>query len=396
MTGSFSGAGIPNSVLDDCCLRFLVELDSEDLKDSVRVFFKIEEAHWFYLDHFCESNPILPKVALRDFTETVCRHFIQLQRFVEYLEEYWKSWKQYKASIPTAGAILLDETLEYVLVLESFPGRRWGFPKGKKNNNESMQECAIREVLEETGLDITNLITPDEYLELAYEDMFVQLFIVAGISKDTHFQPLTRGEVKSFEWMLVRELPGATGPQHPKYKNAGFFMIRPFVNPLRRWIEMNRKATLAIEPAESPQPASLQITNIVKRAAGVPRSHFDVSESDSVPFPTPAKTMDLPLSVQKLAANQKKRTSMEAKEVVVAEPLNVADLEAAMACSAANNMVDTLVGDHPDGVAEEAEQPARMTFLRKPLPVIEFPDFTPSAWSPGCFKLDMTSILAAQ
>ena len=81
-------------------------------------------------------------------------------------------------------------------MLESFPGRRWGFPKGKKNNNESMQECAVREVFEETGYDITNKITPDEYLELAYEDMFVQLFIVHGISRKTIFQPQTKGEVK--------------------------------------------------------------------------------------------------------------------------------------------------------------------------------------------------------
>ena len=100
------------------------------------------------------------------------------------------------------------------------------------------------------------------------------------------------------------------------------------------------------------------------------------------------------MSVQKLAANQKKRTSMEAKEAVVAEPLDVADLEAAMACSAANNMVDTLVGDHPDGVLEE-EKPARRTFMMKPLPVLEFPDFTPPAWVAGGFKLDVTSILAA-
>ena len=136
-------AGIPVSVLDDCCLRFLVrvkngchsicyrmffswsaislqgELDSDDFKDSVRVFFKIEEAHWFYLDHFCESNPILPKVPLRDFCAIVCNHFPQLHRFVEFMDEYWKTWKQYKASIPTAGAILLDETLEYVGLLLS-------------------------------------------------------------------------------------------------------------------------------------------------------------------------------------------------------------------------------------------------------------------------------------
>lgn len=129
--------GIPDSILDDSLMRFLVchlcktlwahnfvnakplqvELDSEDLKDFVRVFFKIEEAHWFYLDHYCDNNPVLPKVGLREFCEIVCRHVPYLQRFVEYLDDHWKAWKQYKANIPTAGAILLDETLEYVSCL---------------------------------------------------------------------------------------------------------------------------------------------------------------------------------------------------------------------------------------------------------------------------------------
>ena len=154
---------------------------------------------------------------------------------------------------------------------------------------------------------------------------------------------------------------------------------------------MNRKAHLAVEAQESPQPASVQISNIVKRAVGVPRSHTGVSESDSVPFPTPAKMADLPLSVQKMTAYQKKRSSVDAEEVVVAEPLNVADLEAALACSAANNMVDTLVDDVLDG----SEKPVGKVFMNKPLPTIDFQDFTPPAWSPGCFMLDITSIMAA-
>ena len=30
----------------------------------------------------------------------------------------------------------------------------WGFPKGKINEGEKMEDCAVREVLEETGLNI--------------------------------------------------------------------------------------------------------------------------------------------------------------------------------------------------------------------------------------------------
>lgn len=41
----------------------------------------------------------------------------------------------------------------------------WGFPKGKINKNEKESACAAREVLEETGFDITPLLNEHDYLE---------------------------------------------------------------------------------------------------------------------------------------------------------------------------------------------------------------------------------------
>ncbi|OWA50660.1 m7GpppN-mRNA hydrolase [Hypsibius exemplaris] len=392
-------AGIPISVLDDCCLRFLGELDSEDFKDSVRVFFKIEEAHWFYLDHFCESNPVLPKVPLRDFCEIVCHHFPQLQRFVEYLDEYWKTWKQYKASIPTAGAILLDESLEYVLVLESFPGRRWGFPKGKKNNNESMQECAVREVFEETGYDITQKITPDEYLELAYEDMFVQLFIVHGISRDTVFQPQTKGEVKSFEWMLVKELPGATGPQNPnpRFKSSGFYMIRPFVNPLKRWIEMNRKVILGTDNVPPPPPITIREPSRRTSSTTYPKNVKPGSTSAPLehllPHLSPPTKVLVPLSVQKNAAAKPIAASSPTKAVSksLPKPEALPKIRILRKDERLDEIDYALDRDtNPESQPQTGSSGKRIAF-----PAFVYPDFVPVAWTPGSLKLDARLILNA-
>lgn len=57
-----------------------------------------------------------------------------------------------------AGIFIIDETQQKILLVQS-RGNLWGSPKGSKEVNETIKECAIREVREETGLLIgTNLI----------------------------------------------------------------------------------------------------------------------------------------------------------------------------------------------------------------------------------------------
>lgn len=52
-----------------------------------------------------------------------------------------------------AGTIILDHINKKVLVVQSYNGK-WGLPKGEKNTNETLEECAIRETFEETGFKL--------------------------------------------------------------------------------------------------------------------------------------------------------------------------------------------------------------------------------------------------
>jgi 8-oxo-dGTP pyrophosphatase MutT (NUDIX family) len=54
-----------------------------------------------------------------------------------------------------------------MVLVKSF-GKRgcWGFPKGKINKDEQLQDCAIREVLEEISFDGTSRLRPEEYVEI--------------------------------------------------------------------------------------------------------------------------------------------------------------------------------------------------------------------------------------
>jgi len=47
----------------------------------------------------------------------------------------------------------------YFLVTQSY-NNKWGFPKGQQENNETLIECALREVKEETSLDLQYLQEP--------------------------------------------------------------------------------------------------------------------------------------------------------------------------------------------------------------------------------------------
>ena len=61
----------------------------------------------------------------------------------------------YKRNRRKAGVFIYDSKNNKVLLIQS-NGRLWGPPKGTVNYGETDRQCAIREVREETGLEITD------------------------------------------------------------------------------------------------------------------------------------------------------------------------------------------------------------------------------------------------
>jgi len=60
-------------------------------------------------------------------------------------------WKSNSGKIIKAGSFVVDPETHKILLVQS-RGKMWGPPKGTIQDNESVEDCAIREVFEETGI----------------------------------------------------------------------------------------------------------------------------------------------------------------------------------------------------------------------------------------------------
>ncbi|NWX74748.1 DCP2 hydrolase, partial [Alca torda] len=233
--------------------RFILHIPSEERDNAIRVCFQIELAHWFYLDFYMQNTPGLPQCGIRDFAKAdilfitvivfylIFNHCPFLLPQGEDVQKVLEEWKEYKMGVPTYGAIILDETLENVLLVQGYLAKSgWGFPKGKVNKEEAPHDCAAREVFEETGFDIKDYICKEEYIELRINDQLARLYIIPGVPKNTKFNPKTRREIRNIEWFSIDKLPCHRNDMTPKSKLGlapnKFFMAIPFIRPLREWI----------------------------------------------------------------------------------------------------------------------------------------------------------------
>lgn len=230
---------IPTEILDDLLTRFLINVPDSAKKDYIRICFQIENAHWYYLDFYVNNDKNLKSCTIYEFATHLFQHSPFLRKDIHRVHEILDDWKQYKQTVPTYGAMILSEGLTHVLLVKSYWTKTsWGFPKGKINEDEEPDHCAIREVFEETGFNIFPYVDPRDYIETNMNDQIVRLYIVKNIPMSTKFQPRTRCEIKSVEWFPIADLPMTRKDMTSKTKlglnpNA-FFLILPFVKKLKQ------------------------------------------------------------------------------------------------------------------------------------------------------------------
>ena len=238
---------IPHDILDELSARFIIPMREEERRDLVRVCFMIEQAHWFFID-FYVNNPDYKLVAgtIKEFSVHIFRHVPFLQPHVNRVEEIINEWKEYKQAVPTFGAIILNTFLDKVLLVQGFWAKAsWGFPKGKVNENEPAHICAAREVLEETGYDISDQIDEEEFIESNINDQTVRLYVISGVPEATKFKTNTRCEIRDIQWFDINSLPTNKTDMVSKTKLGiapnSFYMVIPFLRDIKHWVKNKQR-----------------------------------------------------------------------------------------------------------------------------------------------------------
>ena len=189
---------VPIEDLDFLASKFLQIIPEHLQGDRARIGFQLEKAFWryknysifkslkksSYINHFFRFIQELninfryinqfeeDKVArmenyfqLKDFALQIFPRVPFLRDHVDIVEEVIADFMDYKRSVPTFGVILLNSSLDKVLLVQSYKRKRWGFPKGKVNEGEEGVACAGREAQEEIGINVDSLLDPETWCE---------------------------------------------------------------------------------------------------------------------------------------------------------------------------------------------------------------------------------------
>lgn len=235
----------PQELLDDLCSRFVLNVPREDLQSFERILFLVEQAHWFYEDNSVEQNPSLKSLSLREFTSLMFNSCVALKPYIAHIDDIYKDFTYYKVRVPVSGAIILDESYERCLLVKGWKaGASWSFPRGKKAKDEEDHTCAIREVLEETGFDVSKKLKKDDHIEITVGEQRVRLYIIAGVKEDTVFAPQTKKEISEISWLRIDELQSAGNDVNSRVSNGlKLYMVGPFLMPLKAWISAHQPPT---------------------------------------------------------------------------------------------------------------------------------------------------------
>jgi len=265
-------------------MKFILNLPDDELASSIRIFFQLEQAWWFYDDFICDANTgatakKLPRFKhMKPFSLAMFNFSPLLQPMLPEFDTMYAEFSKYKRSISTYGTILLNKEGTKIALCRNWKGKSWTLPGGKVNQNESGKDAAARETYEETGFDpdsdkgvclewreklergeIVEELQPQQQLQndnndlgsdeedqlllpwkslqdgdkLVYTEKDTNkrrtCYVCRGVPENFPFEPVARKEVAEVAWHDFNALP----------KNN--YGLMPFIGQLKRWIKRDNK-----------------------------------------------------------------------------------------------------------------------------------------------------------
>ncbi len=125
-------------------------------------------------------------------------------------------WKKF-ILIQAGGGLVKNEKGKLLFM---FRRGKWDLPKGKLDAGESLEQCAVREVGEETGLLSVRLLNPLLVTWHVYDESGKHFL------KETHWYsmeikgaqklvPQLEEQITELKWVGEEDLPGVTGNTYP-------------------------------------------------------------------------------------------------------------------------------------------------------------------------------------
>jgi putative RNA 2'-phosphotransferase len=114
--------------------------------------------------------------------------------------------KDVTQNVGCSGVIVFNKDRTKTVLVKA---NNWGFPKGKKNQNETSIQTALRELYEETGLTIEDITIPDlttVFTELSHNgNPSVKLFIGFLIGNDKPVKFRDGDTIIEVKWVSLKE-----------------------------------------------------------------------------------------------------------------------------------------------------------------------------------------------
>jgi 8-oxo-dGTP pyrophosphatase MutT (NUDIX family) len=126
----------------------------------------------------------------------------------EDLEKLKKAFFKHFTIVTAAGGLVENEKGEYLLIHRR---GKWDLPKGKLDPGETIEQCAVREVEEETGLQKPELKKPITITYHTYDEFGKHIL------KDSHWykmkvkgpqsiKPQTEEDIHDIKWVKKKDL----------------------------------------------------------------------------------------------------------------------------------------------------------------------------------------------
>lgn len=124
------------------------------------------------------------------------------------LEKLKKVFFKHFISVTAAGGLVENEKGEVLLI---FRRGKWDLPKGKLDKGETIEQCAIREVEEETGLRNIELkkkltITYHTYTEFGKHLLKDSHWYKMKVKGKQEIVPQTEEDITELKWVKKKEL----------------------------------------------------------------------------------------------------------------------------------------------------------------------------------------------